>query len=102
VLRFRLMVKRGPCERPQASEGEAQHAPFCDRFYDLARTELGERVIHSAVGTRFVFTGVLADYSRDLGKPKWGSALIAAQKSRTADVADGSFAAFGHFCDVRF
>jgi hypothetical protein len=22
VLRFRLMVKRGPCERPQASEGE--------------------------------------------------------------------------------
>jgi len=29
VLRFRLMVKRGPCVRPQASEGEAQHAPFC-------------------------------------------------------------------------
>ena len=23
------MVKRGPCERPQASEGEAQHGPFC-------------------------------------------------------------------------
>jgi hypothetical protein len=23
------MVKRGPCERPQASEGEAQHRPFC-------------------------------------------------------------------------
>jgi hypothetical protein len=22
--RFRLMVKRGPCKRPQASEGEAQ------------------------------------------------------------------------------
>jgi 7,8-dihydropterin-6-yl-methyl-4-(beta-D-ribofuranosyl)aminobenzene 5'-phosphate synthase len=28
-----------------------------DRFYDLARAELGDRVIHSAVGTRFVFTG---------------------------------------------
>src|SRR6266481_5479283 len=23
------MVKRGPCVRPQASEGEAQHGPFC-------------------------------------------------------------------------
>ena len=29
VLRFRLMVKRGPWVRPQASEGEAQHGPFC-------------------------------------------------------------------------
>jgi len=29
VLRFRLMVKRGPHSRPQASEGEAQHGPFC-------------------------------------------------------------------------
>lgn len=29
VLRFRLMVKRGPWSRPQASEGEAQHGPFC-------------------------------------------------------------------------
>src|SRR5262245_3183079 len=29
VLRFRLMVKRGPWTRPQASEGEAQHGPFC-------------------------------------------------------------------------
>ena len=28
-----------------------------DRFYDLARAALGEKVIHSAVGTRFVFTG---------------------------------------------
>jgi 7,8-dihydropterin-6-yl-methyl-4-(beta-D-ribofuranosyl)aminobenzene 5'-phosphate synthase len=28
-----------------------------DRFYDLARAELGDRVIHSAVGTRFVFEG---------------------------------------------
>jgi 7,8-dihydropterin-6-yl-methyl-4-(beta-D-ribofuranosyl)aminobenzene 5'-phosphate synthase len=26
-----------------------------DRFYDLARGELGDKVIHSAVGTRFVF-----------------------------------------------
>ncbi len=26
-----------------------------DRFYDLARNELGNKVIHSAVGTRFVF-----------------------------------------------
>ena len=31
---------------------------------------------------------VLADYSRDFRKPKWGSALIAAQKSWTADIAD--------------
>src|SRR5258705_4868776 len=29
VLRFRLMVKRGPWLRPQASEGEAQHGAFC-------------------------------------------------------------------------
>src|SRR5262249_35292257 len=29
VLRFRLMVKRGPLMRPQASEGEAQHGLFC-------------------------------------------------------------------------
>jgi 7,8-dihydropterin-6-yl-methyl-4-(beta-D-ribofuranosyl)aminobenzene 5'-phosphate synthase len=28
-----------------------------DRFYDLARLALGDKVIHSAVGTRFVFTG---------------------------------------------
>jgi 7,8-dihydropterin-6-yl-methyl-4-(beta-D-ribofuranosyl)aminobenzene 5'-phosphate synthase len=28
-----------------------------DRFYDLARIEFGDKVIHSAVGTRFVFTG---------------------------------------------
>ena len=27
-----------------------------DRFYDFARAELGDKVIHSAVGTRFVFT----------------------------------------------
>jgi len=27
-----------------------------DRFYDLARAELGDKVIHSAVGTRFVFS----------------------------------------------
>jgi 7,8-dihydropterin-6-yl-methyl-4-(beta-D-ribofuranosyl)aminobenzene 5'-phosphate synthase len=26
-----------------------------DRFYDLARAELGDKVIHSVVGTRFVF-----------------------------------------------
>jgi 7,8-dihydropterin-6-yl-methyl-4-(beta-D-ribofuranosyl)aminobenzene 5'-phosphate synthase len=26
-----------------------------DRFYDLARNELGDKVVHSAVGTRFVF-----------------------------------------------
>lgn len=29
-----------------------------DRFYDLARVALGDKVIHSAVGTRFVFEGV--------------------------------------------
>src|SRR2546423_14664182 len=58
VLRFRLMVKRGPWERPQASEGEAQHGPFCwigrigqgdKRLYcgrhgpDRAGSESGER-----------------------------------------------------------
>jgi 7,8-dihydropterin-6-yl-methyl-4-(beta-D-ribofuranosyl)aminobenzene 5'-phosphate synthase len=26
-----------------------------DRFYDLARQAMGEKVVHSAVGTRFVF-----------------------------------------------
>src|SRR6266404_6431923 len=39
VLRFRLMVKRGPLLRPQASEGEAQHGPFCwivENLPDLA------------------------------------------------------------------
>ena len=29
MLRFRLMVKRGPHGRRQASDGEAQHEPFC-------------------------------------------------------------------------
>src|SRR5262245_62776080 len=29
VLRFRLMVKRDPRMRSQASEGEAQHGLFC-------------------------------------------------------------------------
>jgi 7,8-dihydropterin-6-yl-methyl-4-(beta-D-ribofuranosyl)aminobenzene 5'-phosphate synthase len=29
-----------------------------DRFYDLARKSLGDKVIHSAVGTRFVFEKV--------------------------------------------
>ena len=29
MLRFRLMVKRGPQSWPQASEGEAQHGLFC-------------------------------------------------------------------------
>jgi hypothetical protein len=29
ALRFKLMVKRGPLSRPQASEGEAQHGLFC-------------------------------------------------------------------------
>jgi 7,8-dihydropterin-6-yl-methyl-4-(beta-D-ribofuranosyl)aminobenzene 5'-phosphate synthase len=28
-----------------------------DRFYDLARAAMGDKVIHSAVGTRFVFGG---------------------------------------------
>ena len=28
-----------------------------DRFYDLAREALGEKVVHSAVGMRFVFAG---------------------------------------------
>ncbi len=27
-----------------------------DRFYDLAREAMGDKVIHSAVGTRFVFS----------------------------------------------
>ncbi len=28
-----------------------------DRFYDLARAAMGDKVIHSAVGTRFIFQG---------------------------------------------
>src|SRR5664280_1333693 len=41
VLRFRLMVERGPHSRPQASEGEAQHGPFC-------RTRRFSQVLHRA------------------------------------------------------
>ena len=26
-----------------------------DRFYDLAREAMGDKVVHSAVGTRFIF-----------------------------------------------
>jgi hypothetical protein len=48
VLRFRLMVKRGPCVRPQASEGEAQHGAFSNvlsgfieySYYDFGTREL--------------------------------------------------------------
>ncbi|MBR0698240.1 hypothetical protein [Bradyrhizobium lablabi] len=32
-----------------------------DRFYDLARAELGDKVIHSAAGTRLVLYGRLRD-----------------------------------------
>jgi hypothetical protein len=42
VLRFRLMVKRGPWRRPQASEGEAQHGPFCR----IGRIGQGDECLH--------------------------------------------------------
>ena len=42
VLRFRLMVQRGSCERPQASEGEAQHGPFCG----IGRFGQGDQRLH--------------------------------------------------------
>jgi hypothetical protein len=42
VLRFRLMVKRGPWLRPQASEGEAQHGPFCR----IGRIGQGDQCLH--------------------------------------------------------
>jgi hypothetical protein len=42
VLRFRLMVKRGPLTRPQASEGEAQHGPFCW----IGRIGQGDEYLH--------------------------------------------------------
>src|SRR6476620_3750429 len=42
VLRFRLMVKRGPWLRPQASEGEAQHEPFCR----IGRIGQGDQHLH--------------------------------------------------------
>src|ERR1700757_5148902 len=58
-LRFRLMVKRGPRIRPQASEGEAQHGLFCwtgcvgqgdERLRDWAVIDVpvnrSERVFH--------------------------------------------------------
>src|SRR5450759_5280034 len=65
VLRFRLMVERGPHSRPQASEGEAQHGPFCrtrrisqgNKYLhrgrhgqDRARSKSGERTRSSAAG----------------------------------------------------
>jgi 7,8-dihydropterin-6-yl-methyl-4-(beta-D-ribofuranosyl)aminobenzene 5'-phosphate synthase len=53
---------RSPAERRLHPRGR-RHLDYLipghcsgDRFYDLARTELGDKVIHSAVGTRFVFT----------------------------------------------
>ena len=42
VLRFRLMVKRGPWSRPQASEGEAQHGPF----WWIGRIGQGDERLH--------------------------------------------------------
>src|SRR4029434_6085166 len=42
VLRFRLMVKRGPWSRPQASEGEAQHGAFCW----IGRIGQGDECLH--------------------------------------------------------
>src|SRR5450756_3062456 len=42
VLRFRLMVERGPHSRPQASEGEAQHGPFCR----TRRISQGNKYLH--------------------------------------------------------
>src|SRR6476660_10092116 len=42
VLRFRLMVKRGPWLRPQASEGEAQNEPFCR----MGRIGQGDQHLH--------------------------------------------------------
>jgi transposase len=40
VLRFRLMVKRGPHSRPQASEGEAQHGPFAGLDVSVKETSV--------------------------------------------------------------
>ena len=40
VLRFRLMVKRSPCLRPQASEGEAQHGHFAGLDVSVKETSV--------------------------------------------------------------
>jgi transposase len=40
VLRFRLMVKRGPHLRPQASEGEAQHGHFAGLDVSVKETSV--------------------------------------------------------------
>ena len=40
MLRFRLMVKRGAHSRPQASEGEAQHGPFCRTNVSVKETSV--------------------------------------------------------------
>jgi hypothetical protein len=40
VLRFKLMVQRGPRVRPQASEGEAQHGPFCGTGRSVKETSV--------------------------------------------------------------
>jgi hypothetical protein len=40
VLRFRLMVKRGPHSRPQASEGEAQHGAFAGLDVSVKETSV--------------------------------------------------------------
>ena len=44
VLRFRLMVKRGPHMRPQASEGEAQHDYFAG--LDVSVKETSVCIVH--------------------------------------------------------
>ena len=42
-----------------------------DRFYDLARAALGDKVIHSAVGMRFVFSAAIARGARSFRVPAY-------------------------------
>jgi hypothetical protein len=71
VLRFRLMVKRGHRGYgPQASEGEAQHGPFCwirrGRGFK-APDQIGNRPLGAVTVTLFgsgVACGSLADLEK--------------------------------------
>src|ERR1035437_6537023 len=89
VLRFRLMVERGPHSRPQASEGEAQHGPFCW----TGRISQGNKYLHrgrhgqdragSEGGKRAGSSSAGADEPRLSLQTDWiGSGLLTHRKLR--------------------
>src|ERR1035438_6716027 len=97
VLRFRLMVKRGPLLRPQTSEGEAQHGPFCwigricqgdqrrhcgGHGQDRSGSEGGERAGSFVAGAEEPRLSLQADW---IGS--WTAVAVAFQRSRGSRLA---------------